>query len=136
MRCLIDTCLFVNIVEGGYVSDDIRDILFNYENVIYISSESVKELVHLIQNDKITARKEIKKNFNLFSFIDSLNLNVKYVTLEHLKKLNELPIVETHNDPSDRLIISQAIIENLTLISSDTQFRKYRKYGLDLITND
>ena len=136
MRCLIDTCLFVNIVEGGYVSDDIRDILFNYENVIYISSESVKELVHLIQNDKITARKEIKKNFNLFSFIDSLNLNVKYVTLEHLKKLNELPIVETHNDPSDRLIISQAITENLTLISSDTQFRKYRKYGLDLITND
>lgn len=118
------------------MSDDIRDILFNYENIIYISSESVKELVHLIQNDKITARKEIKKNFNLFSFIDSLNLIVKYVTLEHLKKLSELPTVETHNDPSDRLIISQAITENLTLISSDTQFRKYRKYGLDLITND
>ena len=136
MRCLIDTCLFADIIVGDYVSDDIRAILSDSDNVIYISSESVKELVHLLQNDKITIKKEYRKGFNLFSFINDTNLNVKYVTLEHLKKLSELPTVETHNDPSDRLIISQAITENLTLISSDTQFRKYRKYGLDLITND
>jgi PIN domain nuclease of toxin-antitoxin system len=46
-----------------------------------------------------------------------------------------LDLVEGHNDPSDRLIISQALTERMTLISSDTKFPKYRKQGLDLIAN-
>ncbi|MDR1779439.1 MAG: hypothetical protein LBR50_01745 [Tannerella sp.] len=39
------------------------------------------------------------------------------------------------NDPSDRLIIAQAITEKIPLISSDKQFPKYRKYGLAFILN-
>ena len=48
-----------------------------------------------------------------------------------------LPNVEGHTDPSDRLIIAQAISENLTILSSDQQFPKYKKLriGLDLIEN-
>lgn len=136
MRYLIDTCLCVNILEDAYISEDIINILFDYENVIYISSETLKELVHLLQNDKIALKREYRKGFNLFQFIVESNLIVKYVSLEHLKKLSELPTVENHNDPSDRLIIAQAITENLTLISSDEKFRKYKKYSLDLIMNE
>ena len=44
MRCLIDTCLFVNILEDAYINEDIKSILFDYENVIYVSSETLKEL--------------------------------------------------------------------------------------------
>ena len=44
-------------------------------------------------------------------------------------------MVEGHNDPNDRLIISQAITEKIPLISSDTKFPKYVKFGLDLIPN-
>ncbi|MBP5366344.1 MAG: type II toxin-antitoxin system VapC family toxin [Bacteroidales bacterium] len=135
MRCLIDTCLFINIITDEYVSEDIKNLLYDYDNVIYISSESIKELVHLFQNDKITLKKEYRKDFDLFSFIESSNIIVKYVTWEHLKKLSSLPIIENHNDPSDRLIIAQAICEGLTLISSDLKFKKYRKYNLDLIMN-
>ncbi len=92
--------------------------------------------MHLLQNDKIALKREYKKGFNLFQFIEDSSIIVKYISLEHLKKLNDLPIVENHNDPSDRLIIAQAITENLTLISSDLKFRKYKKYNLDLIMND
>ena len=48
-----------------------------------------------------------------------------------------LPNIEGHTDPSDRLIIAQAVAENLTLLSSDSQFPKYKKLliGLDLIEN-
>jgi PIN domain nuclease of toxin-antitoxin system len=35
-----------------------------------------------------------------------------------------------------RLIIAHAITERFTLISSDTQFPRYKKYGLDLIYNE
>ena len=41
-----------------------------------------------------------------------------------------------HKDPSDHIIIAQAITEHLPLISSDTRFPFYRKQGLDLIVNE
>jgi PIN domain nuclease of toxin-antitoxin system len=64
-----------------------------------------------------------------------LGYTIKYVKKEHLKTLVNLPIVSNHNDPNDRLIISQAITEKIPLISSDTTFPLYRKHGLDLIEN-
>ncbi len=38
-------------------------------------------------------------------------------------------------DTNDRLIIAQAISDKATLVSSDLQFPKYRKYGLSLHQN-
>lgn len=35
-----------------------------------------------------------------------------------------------HKDPFDRLIIWQAVSQNLTLISKDREFKKYTKHGL------
>ena len=40
-----------------------------------------------------------------------------------------------HKDPSDHVIISQAITLGIPLISSDTRFPFYRKQGLQLIFN-
>ena len=44
--------------------------------------------------------------------------------------LNE---AQAHKDPSDHIIISQAITEHLTLLSSDQKFSFYRDQGLNLI---
>ena len=45
------------------------------------------------------------------------------VEVSHLKKLQSLAY--HHKDPFDRLLISQALAESLTLISSDGEFKKY-----------
>ena len=135
MRYLIDTNVFIKITDDYDISDDTKNILDNYENIIYVSSESIKEYVHLVQNGKIVPKKEIR-SLNVFDLIENtLGFNVKYVNKEHLNTLAELELVENHNDPSDRLIISQAITEKMPLISSDTKFPKYRKHGLNLIYN-
>jgi PIN domain nuclease of toxin-antitoxin system len=97
MRYIIDTNVFVNHVVDDYISNDVQDVLANYENTI--------------------------------------GFKVKFVAKEHLRTLATLEKVEGHNDPSDRLIIAQAITENIPLISSDTKFPKYRKQGLQLIQN-
>ena len=44
-----------------------------------------------------------------------------------------LNLFEDHRDPSDHVIISHAMTERMTLISSDTRFPYYRDQGLDLI---
>jgi len=40
-------------------------------------------------------------------------------------------VVNEHHDPSDRLIIAQAITERMPLIGSDTKFKKYKKIYSD-----
>jgi PIN domain nuclease of toxin-antitoxin system len=135
MRYLIDTNVFINLIELDYLSDDVLAILTDYDNLIYVSSESIKEFIHLVQAGKIGVKKHIR-SLDVFDLIENeFNVQIKYVGEEHLRTLALLDRVEGHNDPSDRLIISQAITENITLISSDAKFPKYRKQGLQLIRN-
>jgi len=133
MRYLIDTNVFIRIIKDYDISENTKNILEDYENTIYVSSESIKEFVHLVQNKKIKLPKG-QMLFDIFDLIENkLGFEIKYITKEHLIVLTKLELVENHNDPSDRLIISQALTEKITLISSDKKFPKYRKQGLDLI---
>ena len=136
MRYLLDTNIFIDYVKDEDISDDILELIGNYENLIYVSSESLKEYLHLVQASKVIPKKEYRL-FELFDLLENtFGFHVKYVTKEHLQTFGTLDRVEGHNDPSDRLIIAQALTENMPVISSDTKFPKYRKQGLDLIFNE
>ena len=137
MRYLLDTNIFIDMVMDDYVSTDILGLTGNYENLIYVSSESVKEYLHLVQAGKVIIRKEFRSTLDVFDLIENtLGFQVKYVTKEHLCTFANLDRVEGHNDPSDRLIIAQALTEKMPVISSDAKFPKYRKLGLELIFNE
>ena len=45
------------------------------------------------------------------------------IITEHILKVMELKYF--HRDPFDRLIISQAIVEDLSVITADSEFKKY-----------
>ncbi|HVA98105.1 MAG TPA: type II toxin-antitoxin system VapC family toxin, partial [Bacteroidia bacterium] len=60
----------------------------------------------------------------LFEYADRNQIEIIPITYDHLFVLSKLP--NHHNDPFDRLIISQAIAENLTLISRDKSISKYK----------
>ena len=47
MRYLIDTNVFVRITVDYDISNYTKNILEDYENTIYVSSESIKEFIHL-----------------------------------------------------------------------------------------
>jgi PIN domain nuclease of toxin-antitoxin system len=138
MRYLIDTNVLVNLVEDGFISTDVSYILDDYANTIFISSVSMREFIVLVENNKVKPKKGMEKQLtvNFFDYIENeLMLKVKYVNREHLKTFAKITPIEGHNDPADRLIIAQALTENITLISSDAKFPKYRKQGLELIQN-
>jgi PIN domain nuclease of toxin-antitoxin system len=137
MRYLIDTNIFLFYASSDFHLLD-RDVLYlleNYENRIYVSSESVKEAIHLFQNSRIRP-KWWKSPEDVFRYIeDQLCISIKYVKEEHLRTLANLDLVPGHNDPTDRMIIAQAITEGLPLVSSDRKFEHYRKQSLDFIFN-
>jgi PIN domain nuclease of toxin-antitoxin system len=45
------------------------------------------------------------------------------VNLEHAVSVSSLPA--NHRDPFDRLLVAQAVVEDMTLVSRDPQLRKY-----------
>jgi PIN domain nuclease of toxin-antitoxin system len=59
----------------------------------------------------------------LISLMEKDGLTLLYVLPEHLTTLKKLP--HHHNDPFDRLLISQALCENFTIISGDKMFENY-----------
>ena len=133
MRYLIDSNVLIDHVAQTLADDDVRYILNDLENIIYVSDLSVMELIQWLQSDKVVANKKIKV-LDVFKFIEEdLGFQVKYIAKEHLKTMAKLS--KKHNDPIDRLIISMAITEKLPLISSDTHFPLYVQDGLELIKN-
>ncbi len=56
-------------------------------------------------------------------------LNVKSAEAASFYKLPRL----AHKDPFDRMVIWQAILRKMMLISSDREFRQYRQYDLRLV---
>jgi PIN domain nuclease of toxin-antitoxin system len=40
---------------------------------------------------------------------------------------------KTHKDPFDRMIIWQCISRNMTMISKDSEFKKFKTFGLKIL---
>lgn len=72
-------------------------------------------------------------NDSLKNFRDELDSN-NFLWLpiedEHIFETLDLPLFPEHRDPFDRLIIAQAIKENLILISDDQKFKSYPNLNL------
>jgi PIN domain nuclease of toxin-antitoxin system len=134
-RFLIDTNILVQIVTEHDFTEDVRYMLQYSSTQIYVCSASVQELINLLQCEDVKLQKQkIVTIFNVFEFIENtLGFIIKYIDKGHLKQLCKMGIIGKHTDPFDRVIIAQAISEKMPLISSDKQFPKYRKMGLDFI---
>ena len=135
-RFLLDTNVLVFIlVNPESISNDVDLILKDFSNQLYTSSIAVSEVIHLHKINKIQSKDyksalEIQEAIEKDFYIEILPFNKK-----HTKTLANLTIAENHNDPFDHAIISQAISDKLTLISSDTKFKHYTSQKLKFVFN-
>lgn len=101
----------------------------------YLTSEFViLELTHLIQLGKITIPGGVKA---LLESLCSMNVEIDSITKNIFEVLESIPILtirgDRHTDMIDRAIIANCIANKRTLISHDSKFPHYRKYGLKLL---
>jgi len=136
MRYLLDTNILVFHAQNGENLDkEVASILDNYENLIYVSSEVIKETMHLIRYRKIDV-KQWKTPNDIWKSIEEWEFKIDYVHKKHLETLGNLTMVKDHKDPTDHIIIAQAITNKMPIISSDQQFKNYKQQGLDLVFNN
>jgi len=136
MRYLIDThILFFYVVNRDELTREVEDIFEDYNNQIYIPSRCVEELIQLWQSERIAVKRWKSAEDIVHSITDEFGFGIKYVAKEHLLTLARLPLLPDHKDPTDRIAIAQAITEKTPLISSDREFPRYKRFGLDLVFN-
>ena len=124
MEYLIDTHILIwYMEEDRQLSLDIYEILTNPKNIIWIGQVSIYE---------IAIKKAIGK-FETFTIsIDDLVEQIKkdgfqimHVKNSHLARYGDIPLLEIHKDPFDRLILATALSENVPVISADEKFKNY-----------
>lgn len=134
-RYYIDTNILIFIsVDRDSIHNDIWEIIKDYNTKLYTSSVCVQEMIHLFQTGKLKS-KEVKKTDDVFNLISQAGIKIVSISENHLKEYARLPLYEGHNDPNDRLIISQAISDKIPIISSDLKFALYQKNKLQFIRN-
>ena len=88
---------------------------------IFVSIASFWEMAIKSSKDKLTLPCSITDLMSLCA--DTLHLSILVIKDVHLETLRILPWI--HKDPFDRLMISQAISEDLALITADEQIDRY-----------
>ncbi len=118
MKILIDTHIFLWMLSSPEkLSKKRRFELESSANEIFLSSMSIAELMIKSQLGKIDI------DFNPLELSKELQLQILDFTGMHAMMMGQLPF--HHKDPFDRMIISQAISNNLKLMSDDKKFIHY-----------
>lgn len=87
MRYLLDTNIFIfAATDRELLSTDVKAILDDYDNTLYMSAESVKELIVGFNNGKLVSR-----------YWDTAAKMVKDITNRYFIRI--LPIGEEHHKP-------------------------------------
>ena len=122
MRLLLDTHAFLWFIMGSAnLSVNARALIENPANERLLSVASLWEIAIKTSLGKLALSAPFDELIPAqlkLNGIDLLNIKV-----DHLSTLTTLPF--HHRDPFDRLIIAQAIVEKLTVISLDGAFDTY-----------
>ena len=122
MKFLLDTHVLIWLLAGSTrVSPDLYDLLSNPVHAVYVSAASAWEIAIKVGLGKL----EMPSNLEhwLPAEIAAAGLKVLPIQLDHALGVELLP--RHHTDPFDRLLIAQAVAEDLTLVSADRAFDAY-----------
>jgi PIN domain nuclease of toxin-antitoxin system len=121
MRLLLDTHSFIWMNEAPKkLGRAARVAITNRDSDVWLSMASCWEIALKISKGTLEAKISMAQ---IPQFLADYRVSLLPIELKHLDRVAQLP--RHHKDPFDRLLIVQAIEENLTLVSNDPQFRRY-----------
>ena len=122
MNYLLDTHTFLWFINGDQqLSQKAKKAISNTDTTKFISIASFWEIAIKVNTGKL----ELDMPFQeLKLHLYQNGFELLPITIEHTAMLCDLEII--HRDPFDRIIIAQAIADNLTLISKDGNFSSYK----------
>ena len=124
MRLLLDSHILVwAILQPERMTSALERTLADQRNERYVSTATIWELGLKQGREKITLPPDLTTD------LEEINAEALDVTMEHAVATTKLPFL--HADPFDRMLIAQAQIERLTLVTAD---RRIAAYDVDVLT--
>ena len=130
MNLLLDTHAFLWGVEGSVrLGPNAAAQIIDPDNTAWLSIVSVWEIA--IKTG--LGRLQLQEAPEVFIPREMANENIRELAIEmdHALAVRELP--QHHADPFDRLLIAQASLENLTIVTAD---RHFSAYGVAVLAAD
>lgn len=122
MRALLDTNSFLWFISGNdKLSEAAKVFISDFNNELILSTASLWEIAIKVSIGKLELLQPYGKLIP--QQLEENDIDVLPIKLKHLTKLIELSF--HHRDPFDRLIIAQALMEKIPIISADTIFKDY-----------
>ena len=123
MKVLLDTHAFLWLISGDdRLSKTAQETFLDPGNILFFSAASLWEICIKMSLGKLslkggwlaTIQNEMKTNAILWIPIE----------MPHCAELTHLPF--HHRDPFDRMLVAQAMVENMHLLSRDNRLSSYR----------
>ena len=122
MRLLLDTHSFLWFVGGdSSLSVAARLLIEDADNSVLLSAASVWEIAIKVSLGKL----HLEQPFDVLipQHLLMNHIELLGITLQHAAVVAKLPF--HHRDPFDRLLIAQAIVEQIPVITRDPAFDAY-----------
>lgn len=123
MKYLLDTRPFLWwCAQSAKLSPRVIELIKRGNSLIYISLVSIREIQVKSQLGKVDLPLPL---LDIISWQNKQN-NIRLLSIElhHMQEMTTLP--NLHLDPMDRIQVAQAISENMTIITNDPNFSKYK----------
>jgi PIN domain nuclease of toxin-antitoxin system len=118
MRLLLDTHVLLWCLSApNEIRAETRDKLQDPDNVVLVSTVSAWEMEIKRALGKLRAPGDLEEQLRRRRFTE-LPLH-----LWHVRALRDLP--RLHRDPFDRMLVAQAVADDLGLVSRDTRLQRY-----------
>jgi PIN domain nuclease of toxin-antitoxin system len=122
MKVLLDTHSFLWLITGDdRLSETARQTFLNPENRLFFSAASLWEICIKKSLGKISLRSGWFQTIQ-----DEMQANaIQWLPIEmlHCSEVAKLPF--HHRDPFDRMLIAQAVVEDMELLSQDNHLSAY-----------
>jgi len=118
MNLLLDTHVLIWALENNpTLSTSARNAIIEGKNLVFISAATVWEMSIKQAQGKLDVPDNLLEEIDLHRFTQ-LSIN-----FQHAQLAGKLPNI--HKDPFDRMLIAQANIEKLTLVTRDKLIAQY-----------
>ncbi|WP_413162448.1 type II toxin-antitoxin system VapC family toxin [Capilliphycus salinus ALCB114379] len=116
---LLDTHILLWwLFNDPQLNEECRDIIRNPNHQILVSSVSAWEIATKYRIGKLPEAKFLIDNYQ--DILYRAKFNELTITTAHALRAGNLPIL--HRDPFDRMLMAQAELENLPIITYDNAF--------------
>lgn len=122
MDILLDTQAFLWLSSNNaQLTKNAKKVFLDEKNNFFLSMASIWEMSIKCSLDKLKLRPSLERF--ILNELQENNLEQLNITFQHAIKVKSLPF--HHRDPFDRLLIAQALVEEIPILSNDVAFDHY-----------